>query len=255
MTQSRTYAAAGLLVALLLALLGLSLSVAGPASAASRPVTLTGSGPSPARISITVGDAITFTNADELGFSHVVTSSGDGWTYGPTMVASGASTTTATFARPGTYTYTDHRNTISTDVTGSIVVTGSPAANPRPASAPSTASPASNPSQDPQPAAAPVDPSTATTPTESPTPNPVIAPAVAPVPVALAAVTAAPVAASPSASPDSAQAPAGPLAISGSVNNSNDQQAYGLPAALAALAIAGIASLVIRLMLSRPTAR
>ena len=246
-------------MALLLALLGLSLSVAGPASAANRPVTLTGSGPSPARISIAVGDAITFTNADELGFSHVVTSSGDGWTYGPTMVASGASTTTAKFAQPGTFTYTDHRNTISADRTGSIVVTGAPAASPRPASAPAAASPVSSPSQDPQPGAAPIDPSTAVTPTEGPSPAPVVAPAVAPAPVALAAVTAAPVpasaSASASASPDPAQAPAGPLAVTGSVNNSNHQQAYGLPAALAALAIAGIASLLIRLLLSHPAAR
>ena len=255
MTQSRTYAAGGLLVALLLALLGLSLSVAGPASAANRSVALTGSGPAPARISITVGDAITFTNADELGLSHVVTSSGDGWTYGPTMVASGASTTTAKFPQPGTYTYTDHRNTISTDRTGSIVVTGAPAAGPRPASAPATASPVSSPSRDPQPGAAPIGPSTVATPTESPSPSPVIAPAVAPVPMALAAVTAGPVQASAPASPDPAQAPVGPLAIAGSVNNSNHQQAYGLPAALAALAIAGIASLLIRLLLSHPAAR
>ena len=173
MTPSRTYAAAGLLAALLLGLLGMALVGAGPASAAARTVTLTGSGPAPASITISVGDAITFTNADQLGLSHVVRSTGPGWSYGPTTVAGGGSVTTATFPAPGTYRYNDHRNTIGSDAAGAIVVTAPPAPRPAPAAssvpaaAPASSPTASGPAADGPPARLPSEPVAPPQPTQS----------------------------------------------------------------------------------------
>ena len=48
---------------------------------------------------------------------------------------------------------------------------------------------------------------------------------------------------------------AGPAAVKGSVNNSNHQQAYGLPAALAVVLIGGVLSVLVRLLLACPAGR
>ena len=254
--QATGLLASGLLTTLLLGLLGLAVLAAPPAGAANRTVTLTGAGPTPSSIALSVGDAITFTNADQLGVSHLVSSTTSGWTYQMT-IAGGASATTATFRQPGTYTYNDHRNTIGSDAAGSIVVTGQAAPSARPSSRPPTTQPASSPTASTAPTAAAPTPAAPTPAAPSPTGSALPVPSAATSPLA-APVVLASISPQPSASvqPDPiASTPVGALAIKGSVNNSNPQQAYGLPAALAAVAIGGVASLLVRLLLAHPAGR
>ena len=255
MTKGRAYAAAALLGALLLALLGAALVGAAPAGAATPTVTLIGAGPTPASVTISVGDTVTFTNADLR--EHVVTSS----TYVKTL-ASGQSDTTPAFTQPGTYTYSDQGPLL---LAGTVVVrasTPSPAPSatsapsPRASSMTSSGSKASN--GPPKPGSAPLTSAGA-----SPTGAPALPSGLSPFrggflppgslpagPPALGPQIAPPLAGESPGLPDlSESAVAKATAGKGSVNNRNPQQAYGLPVALAVVGIGGAASLLVRVLL------
>ena len=104
----RSLAAAGLAVAATLAL-------GGPAAlAADESVSISSFAFSPATVTITAGDTVTWTNADPVG--HTATATDASWDTGD--IAEGASAS-ITFSTPGTYTYlcTPHPT-----MTGTVVV-------------------------------------------------------------------------------------------------------------------------------------
>ena len=262
MTRRRAYAAAALLGALLLALLGAALVGAAPAGAATPTVTLSAKGPTPDSVTISVGDTVTFTNAD-LG-EHVVTIS-TSWTYAKKL-ASGQSDTTPAFTQPGTYTYSDQGLLLAM---GTVVVQAStpspapsatsapsPGASSRASSRASSGSKASN--GQPKLGSAP-----ATSAGASPTGAPALPSGLSPFrggflppgslpagPPDLGPQLAPPLAGESPGLPElSESAVANATAGKGSVNNLNPQQAYGLPVALAVVGIGGAASLLVRVLL------
>lgn len=266
MTRRRAYAAAALLGALLLALLGAALVGAAPAGAATPTVTLSAKGPTPDSVTISVGDTVTFTNAD-LG-EHFVkstkTSMSVSWTYGPQSVESGKSQTTPAFTQPGTYTYSDQGGLLPPAMGTVVVQASTPSATPSATSTPSprassrasSGSKASN--GQPKLGSAP-----ATSAGASPTGAPALPSGLSPFrggflppgslpagPPDLGPQLAPPLAGESPGLPElSESAVANATAGKGSVNNLNPQQAYGLPVALAVVGIGGAASLLVRVLL------
>lgn len=235
-----------LLLAAVLALLGVVL-VGGPARADTKVVTLGQQGPAPQIIDVKVGDAVRFTNSDSV--EHTVASTGGGWSFSKT-IAAGASATTAVFTKACGCTYSDTHTVVVVPQTdnGTVRVTATaPSPTPKPSATP-TRSPAPRPSA----SAAPT-----TSPTPAPTQSgvalgPGLDPGVAP--SAQPTATAGP---RPSvAGPSPTVAPVGGVAYGdkGGVVQGSPHR-YGLPAALGVVAIVGVVSLLVRLLLAQPEAR
>lgn len=230
------------------------------AQAATKTITLSNQGESPASVSISVGDTVTFVNS---GNSTHQVDSGAGWTFHK-AIAPGASATTPAFTRAGSFSYTDKYALLALPQSGggTITVTAvKPSPTPTPTPAPTT-SPTPKPSASPKPS-----PSATTSASAAPT------------------VTAAPAATGgtgvapgliiggtvPTLSPSATGVPgpdiAGPLASdtgapvadiayggkNGIVQGSPHR--YGLPALLAVVGIVGVLSLLVRFLLSQPEAR
>ncbi|MGZ6826194.1 MAG: hypothetical protein ACXVGH_05330, partial [Mycobacteriales bacterium] len=243
-------------------LLGLAVLLpTGPARAATVGVSLTVQGPSPAQASARAGDTVVFTNNDAV--THTVRASGGGWSFSQ-AVAPGSSASHP-FPAAGTYRYTDtHQVGVLTSRSdaGSVVVAAPAAPPPPPAPAPSrsvapqpTRTPTATPRATPPPTQSP---GTATAPAVGALPVPVggavptaSTPTPAPSPAVAPSLSAA--GAAPSAVPQTG-APAGPAYAQGALTQGSAHR-YGLPAALAVLALTGVVSLLVRLLLADPAAQ
>lgn len=239
---------AALCATLLTGLAAAGLLLATPAQASIRTITLTAQGPSPAQLTIGKGDVVNFFNTDNV--SHTVTRTTGGWAFNA-VIEAGKSKATSTFTATGTFGYSDSHAVVLNDA-GTIVVK---AAAPAPTTSP-------KPSPKPSPTTSPVVKPTATsTPTASPTTQPTrsgtaIGPGIG-------------VGTFPSASPGATAGPRPDVAApepseSGAVQNlgysdrglvQDSPHRYGLPAALALVAILGVLSLLVRLLLAEPAAR
>lgn len=228
---ARTRAAA--LAALLGVLVTAGLLLAGPAHAATRTVTLTSSGPVPARLVLGPGDRVRFTNADNV--QHRVTAA-RGWKYDSGTLAPGATSgLTPVLTTPARYGYTDTRSLLLTVATfsGSLVVptpAPSPSAtrSPSPRPAPTTAAPVPSATTAPGPVLPTLGPTAGPLPTGVPTYSP---------PAVVAPTTL------PSPAPDIRYGDAQALVQS-------SPHRYGLPALLGLVGVVGVASLLLRLLLS-----
>lgn len=245
------------LLAVLLALLGSVLLVA-PASAAEQVITITAEGVTPKVLEVAAGDTITFVNEDTT-FSYRAEATSDNWDLdsGPVGLLPGRSYTHPDpITEAGTYTY---RVAEGEPYAGSVLLRGANAVRPTPSRRASAA-----PAQ-PKPAASTPSPG-APSPGAGTTGQPPLgggfgAPA-APAPPATAAAALPPAIALPQAPgasagplPEAAPEPAGgPLAVPGRLGAPAGYRGYGLPAALGAVLIAGVASLLVRLLLAEPAA-
>jgi plastocyanin len=243
---------------LLLALAGVLLGVAPAQAARTVTIELTADGPKPASVTVTAGDTVEFLNTDPT-FVHGAQSKSTNWTFDTQPLPPGARARAGTLSKAGTYTY-ESTNTLE-QFSGRVVVPGTTATAPSPArSAVSTPSrpPASSPAASPG-AATPA-------PSASPTGGSGV---VGPPLISGGLPSAAPTEGGPA--PDVApvlpggegeQSPepagsAGPaVAVSpGRLAEPATARRYGLPAALAAVAAAGVVSLLVRLLLAHPAAR
>lgn len=222
---------------------------AGPAQAAVVRISLTVQGPTPNPATVNVGDTVVFANDDRVDHTVKATS---GWTF--TEVISAGDEATYVFTKAGTFGYTDQHAVFTNN--GTVVVKGA-AASPSPTARPTT-SPKPQPKPSPKPSATPSATSTTT-----PTPDPATGTATRPglgtagLPTATPTPTGVP-------QPDIAQpvpvTPVpGPSAAAvryssrGLVQDSAHR--YGLPSALAVVALTGVASLLVRVLLAHPAAR
>lgn len=253
-----------LVVGLLAAALGV-LAAAPPAAAAGPVVvSLTADGPVPAEVALPAGGGVVrFVNDDS--FSHRLDSADfppEGYTVAPAGIGTERGSVDVTVRRSGTITYTDTRGRplLGEQVfNGRIVVaapppaspttppTGSPGttAPPPPGGSSTTGPPAGSASGGSGSAVPPgfvgLDAGSLATPL---TDQPVVPPAVADL------LGEAPVVVPPSNASDRppVQALQGPLPGAGT------PRALGLPATLAALAAAGVVSLIVRVLLAEPAA-
>jgi plastocyanin len=218
----------------------LGLAVLTPqAHAATKTVTLTANGPSPATLTLARGDRVQFLNADNA--QHRVKSEGS-WQYDSGTLAAGASSPlTPPLFKATTYRYVDTRSLVIplASYEGSLVIkapppTASPTPSPTRSSAPSptpsatpSAAPASTPAAPATPSATPVlgccTPGTVTSPTPSPVPSRTVAP--------------------PSPAPEIRYGAQRAL-IQGSPHR------YGLPVLIGAVGVGGVASLIVRFLLT-----
>lgn len=244
--RAAPYAAASVLAALLLA----PLLVAGPAYAARTvTISITATGPKPASTTAAVGDTVVFVN-DDATFVHQVGSGSGPWTskWESPPLPPGGRYQAPRLTKPGTYTY---KGVNLDSFTGKVVVPAAASPAPR---ATTTAAP--GPSKSPQATASP-----------SPTGSAGAAGA-PPLAGGLAAVgvpSASPIAGAPApvvaptlpGEQQPSTAPSGPtVAIgSGRLPEPPTNRGYGLPASLAAVAAAGVASLLVRVLLAHPAAR
>lgn len=245
--RASPYVLLGMLVALaLVPLLGSS-----PAYAARTiTISLTADGPKPASTTAAVGDTIQFRN-DDATFVHQVGSGSGPWTaqWQSPPLAPGQQYAAPKLAKPGTYVY---QGVNLDDFTGKVVVPGT--AGPTPAKT-ATARPAASKS-----AAA------LQTPTASPSPTggagdvgppPLAGVVISPPPAPGAGVPKPNVAPTLAGEEIPSAEPSGPtIAVGrGRLPEPPTARKYGLPAALAAVGIAGVASLLVRLLLAHPAAR
>jgi plastocyanin len=262
---SRTGRATAPLLAVLAALLG-SVLLAAPASAADRVVTVTAEGVMPKVLTVAVGDTVTFVN-EGTRLDLVARSTSPNWSFSSTLpVLPGRSYTVPAeeITGPGTYTYALGEDD-EEPFTGSVVVPAPPAPSPRPAG------PAASGGGGPAPGGGGTAPPPAqgggTGTAQPPVPGgfgPVPGPAgpapggLAPGPsIALPELPAEePVGPAPETAEEPKVAPgAGPLAVPGRLGVPAGYRGYGLPSALAVVLAAGVASLLVRLLLAEPAAR
>jgi plastocyanin len=220
------------------ALLGALVALLSPAAhaATTRTVTLTSNGPSPVRLVLAAGDRVRFVNGEQ-GAQHRVVSQ-PGWHFDSGTLAPGASSAlTPPLPAGGTYRYTDTRTflIVASTFDGELVM---PAARPSPSPTPSRPPSASpTPSAGATPSARPSLTPSATasaTPTASPTPSPTAShPGAGSLPPSW------------SPSPQPAIAYGGPRAL---VQGSPHR--YGMPALLGLVGVAGVGSLLLRLLLT-----
>jgi plastocyanin len=246
--RASPYALLGLLMALaLVPLLGVS-----PAYAAKTiTISLTATGPKPASVTAAIGDTIRFQN-DDATFVHDVGAASNNWPKGDFdsgPLPPGAIYDAGKLTKAGTYLY-EGRNLDS--FTGKVVVPAG--ASPAPAKSP-TAKPAPSTSVAPKPSA-----------TASPSPTggsgnigpPPLAGGVIPPPSPPGGTGPAPNVAPTLAGEDvpSAEPSGAAVAVGhGRLPEPPTGRKYGLPAALAAVGVAGVASLLMRLLLAHPAAR
>lgn len=245
-----------MLPALLAALVG-SVLLAAPASAAEQVVTITAEGVTPKVLTVAKGDTITFVNEDaSFGYRAVATSENWDLDSGPVGLLPGRSYTHPDpIEAAGTYTY---RVAEGEAYEGSVVL---PAPSPKPS--PSKAGTSPKPSPAPKPASpspSPVGGGTASPPVTggfgtlgepSPAPGGVAPPPAIALPE-LPGETAGP-------QPETAGEPdpvaTTAAAVPGRLGSPPTARGYGLPAVLAAVLAAGVASLLVRLLLAEPAAR
>lgn len=235
--------------------LAAALSVAGvlllgsPAQAETKVVTLDQQGPAPQIVDVKVGDTVRFFNADNV--AHTVTRTSGAWTFSAT-IAAGASATTRAFTTACTCGYSDTHVVVVVSQTDNGTV--------RVAAATPSPSPSAKPSPRPSTSPAP-RPSASATPSTSPTPLPTqsgvaVGPGLDPGVLPTATPTESRVPAPDLASPTPAVAPAsGPAYADPSTIVQGSPRRYGLPAALAVVAVVGVVSLLVRLLLAQPEAR
>ena len=239
-----------------------SFLLAAPASAAERVVTITAEGVTPKVLEVTSGDVITFVNEDTT-FGYRAEATSDNWDLdsGPVGLLPGRSYTHPDpITEPGTYTY---RVAEGEPYAGSVTLAGpngvTPA--PRPSRAAPKPSSGTSPPAAPSPAASPTGGTGTAAPpvtggfgSVDPLPSP--ADALAPPPaIALPELPAESAGPLPETAPEPEADAAGPLAVPGRLGAPEGYRGYGLPAALAAVLAAGVASLLVRLLLAEPAAR
>lgn len=249
------------MLAVLAALLG-SLLLAAPAHAAERVITITAEGVTPQVLEVEAGDTITFINEDRsFGYRAVATS--DNWDLdsGPVGLLPGRSYThPEPITEQGVYTY---RVAEGEAYEGSVVrpgpTTPSPAASRKPAASPKPGSTAPSPAA--QPAPSPTGGTGAGGPPPIgslgglPTQEPPAA-GVAPAPdIALPELPGESPGPNPQTAPEPEVGPTTAAAVPGNLAGPPTSRGYGMPAALAAVLAAGVASLLIRLLLAEPAAR
>ena len=244
------------LLAALAALAG-SLLLAAPASAAEKVVTITAEGVSPAVLEVAAGDTITFVNED-TSFGYRARATSDNWDLdsGPVGLLPGRSYTHPDpITEPGTYTYEVAEGE---RYAGSVVLRS---ASPKP-SATKAGTPKPSPQRSPTPASSPTGGSGTASPPAAGGLGPIQtdpSPAAgggAPAPaIALPALPGE----SPGPAPETAGEPdpvaTTAAAVPGRLGSPPTARGYGLPAALAAVLAAGVASLLVRLLLAEPAAR
>jgi plastocyanin len=248
-----------LLVALA-ALLG-SFLLSAPASAAEKVVTITAEGVSPKVLQVAAGDTITFVNEDTT-FGYRAEATSDNWDLdsGPVGLLPGRSYTHPDpITEPGTYTY---RVAEGGPYSGSVTLAGRNGVTPAPKT---SSAPPKRPGGSTPPSPQPSPSATGGTGTAAPpvaggfgTVDPLPSPAdgLAPPPaIALPELPSASAAPLPETAPEPEAETAGPLAVPGRLGAPEGYRGYGLPAALAAVLAAGVASLLVRLLLAEPAAR
>lgn len=247
-----------LLVALL-ALLG-SLLLAAPAQAAEKVITITAEGVSPKAVEVVAGDTLTFVNED-TSFGYRAQATSDNWDLdsGPVGLLPGRRYTHPDpITEAGTYTY---RVAEGAPYEGSVLLRGANSVKPSPAtSTRSTPQPQQNSTPRPGPS-----PSGGSGTAQAPpaggfgslgTPSTPAPGGIAPPPaIALPELPAASAGPLPATAPEPAVGEAGPLAVPGRLGAPAGYRGYGLPAALAVVLAAGVASLLVRLLLAEPAAR
>jgi hypothetical protein len=228
----------------------------------------------PAPVTIAAGQSVQFHNAEPLA-AHQVTAAEPAagqpptatWTYDSGPLQPGQKTEPLVFRVAGTFLFTDQRSLAGVPVgsqKGRVVVTPPPAAAASPASSPAAAAgprsappaaqttPGSAPAGVPAPTdvgAAQLSPFSAGV-AQAPTSlagGPVVPPAVA---AELGALPQAPVAAPAAVA---AQPPV--QALAGPLPGASNQRGLGLAATVAAVAVAGVVSLLVRVLLADPAAR
>jgi hypothetical protein len=263
--------AAVLVLALLLAVLG-GLAVAPTATAADREVVLTADGPQPAALELPPGGGtVAFVVPD--GASHTLTS--DAFDAQELGGLSGRDRVEIAFTASGAITYNDRRRTVlppsSQDFTGTVVVASPPAQQPPPQDpppAPGSGAPPPPPPADGGGAPAPAPGA----PDAAPAPPAQGGEGAAPLPPLVGGVGTAPIDGLLSSGPvvppaiadmfgetgplPSAAPPREPVqALQGPLPGAGTSRPLGLPAAIAALAAVGVASLLVRVLLAEPSAQ
>jgi plastocyanin len=278
----RLPAALALLTLLGSALLG-SVLLAAPALAAERVIAITAGGLVPGQLTIAPGDTVVLVNQD-APLRYRARSTSTNWTFDSGLVPLGQGERYGLpqVTRTGTYDFTvlDGEAAFS----ASVVLPAPRSSGPAPAPAPAGSSPQPQPQPQPSPAA-PSRPGVSPAPATSPAPSPAAAggsgtAALPPLvggfgagggvplpalggsaqPPALADPRPALPAASAGPSPETAvapptDAPAGSLAVAGDLPGAGSSRGFGLPAVLAVVLAAGVASLLVRLLLAEPAAR
>lgn len=247
------------LLAVLAALVG-SVLLAAPASAAEKIVTITADGVSPKVLTVAKGDTVTFVNEDS-SFGYRAEATSDNWDLdsGPVGLLPGRSYTHPDpITEAGTYTY---RVAEGEAYEGSVVL-------PSPSSKPSPSQPAGT-SPKPSPQSAPQSPSPASSPTGGSgtaappgglgtiqtDPSPVPGGLAPPPAIALPELPGESAGPAPETAPEPEAGPTTAAAVPGRLGSPPTARGYGLPAALAAVLAAGVASLLVRLLLAEPAAR
>src|SRR4051812_33474874 len=247
--RTSPYALLGVLMALaVVPLLGIQ-----PAYAARTiTISLTADGPKPASVTAAIGDTIAFKNTDQT-FVHDVGNKSTNWPTSGGRFDSGPMPpgqvfTVGKLTKAGTYTY-EGKNLDS--FSGKVVVptTTSPAPAKSPTAKPTTSKP----------------PATKPSPTTSPSPTggggnlgpPPLAGGVIPPPPAPGGGPAPNVAPTLAGEEVPSLEPSGNVVAvgHGRLPEPPTGRKYGLPAALAAVGVAGVASLIVRLLLAHPAAR
>lgn len=223
------------------------------AGAATATVTLNSNGPTPQRITINRGDRVTFVNQDTG--SHTITNNAGAWTFRAT-IRPGASATTPSFSSGGQFGYSDvfFIAVVQQNVNGFITVrapssTASPTPKPSATRSPTPKpKPSATRGPTPQPAAS------SASPTSSPTPSGVaIVPGIGGLPSIITSGGPTPNV----APPESAQVSGTPAVVAYGPKSEIAQSSahrYGLPVVLALVAVVGVLSLLVRLLLAEPAA-
>lgn len=243
--------AAALVVAVLVVLTGWTATPA----AAARTVDVVLTASAPATVSLAPGDSVRFVNGETgpLAPPHRVTATQRGgstsWSYESDLLAGGQSTPPVVFRSAGTYLFVDRRGgpgPLGTEQLGRIVVTApSPASDPAPAPAPAAPAPAQ-----PAPTTAAPAPSRTAAPSSA-----VAAPAPLDLPVPSPTGEIASQLPTPDVADEADEGPPPVQALRGPLPGALTSRGIGLPAALAAVAALGVASLLVRVLLAEPAAR
>lgn len=212
-------------------------------------ISLTADGPKPASTTAAVGDTIQFRN-DDATFVHQVGSGSGPWTaqWQSPPLAPGQQYAAPKLTKPGTYVY---RGVNLDSFTGKVVVPGTVA--PTPAKSPST-KPAST--KPPAPQQSPAATPSPTGGTGDVGPPPLAGGVISPPPAPGAGGPAPNVAPTLAGEEVPSAEPTGPTVAvgQGRLPEPPTARKYGLPAALAAVGAAGVASLLVRLLLAHPAA-
>lgn len=250
----RLPAALALLTLLGSALLG-SVLLAAPALAAERVIAISAEGLVPGQLTIAAGDTVVLVNQD-APLRYRARSTSANWTFdsGLFPLGQGQRYALPQVTRAGTYDFTVLEGEAAFN--GSVVLPAPRSSEPAPAPAGS--------SSQPSPAAAGGSGTAALPPlvggfgAGGGLPLPALGGSAQP--PALAEPRPALPAASAGPSPETAvapptDAPAGSLAVAGDLPGAGSSRGFGLPAVLAVVLAAGVASLLVRLLLAEPAAR